>query len=297
MQSQYAGISTNSPLLSSVAGKTLTESSSWQDTPTLTNKASAGALLSHQPGTQVSHPQAAQNAASPSFPVPIYWQGYNGPSNNISPTPFQSSSTVSLPLMGPNRVWTSETDSSPGLSVTASESAAHWSPSIAPSHLNPNFSSSPIPVQCSPAPLVPFPTSFKGPLSSTAAYMTDNNPNTSSVPSSFPDKKSTEAQNSGKAVPGLAHSAQTMNYPASSFLGSASGPLLSPSPSLLTPGQLVTSRPPVLSSTQAMYPDKKDMAAMLPSSFNSPSAVSPPVTQPPLLPLPTPNLQVGILFS
>ncbi|KAL9410010.1 hypothetical protein AB3S75_048267 [Citrus x aurantiifolia] len=295
IQSQYAGISTNSPLLSSVAGKTLTESSSWQDTPTLTSKASAGSLLSHQPGTQVSqfnHPQAAQNAASPSFPLPIYWQGYNGPSNNISPTPFQSSSTVSSPLTGPNRIWTSETDCSPALgSVTASESAAHQSPSIAPSHLNPNFSSCPIPVQCSPAPLTPFPASFKGPLSSTAAYMTDNNPNTSSVPSSCPDTKATEAQISGRVVPGPAHSAQTMNYPASSFLGSASGPLLSPPPSLLTPGQLVTSRPPVLSSTQAMYPDKKDMAAMLPSSFNSPAAISPPVTQLPLLPLPTPNLQ------
>lgn len=301
IQSQYAGISTNSPLLSSVAGKTLTESSSWQDTPTLTSKASAGSLLSHQPGTQVSqfsHPQAAQNAASPSFPLPIYWQGYNGPSNNISPTPFQSSSTVSSPLTGPNRIWTSETNCSPALgSVTASESAAHRSPSIAPSHLNPNFSSSPIPVQCSPAPLTPFPASFKGPLSSTAAYMTDNNPNTSSVPSSCPDTKATEAQISGRAVPGPAHSAQTMNYPASSFLGSASGPLLSPSPSLLTPGQLVTSRPPVLSSTQAMYPDKKDMAAMLPSSFNSPAAISPPVTQLPLLPLPTPNLQSQSQYS
>lgn len=296
IQSQYAGISTSSPLLSSVAGKTLTESSSWQDTPALTSKASAGALPSHQPGIQVgqfSHPRAAQNAASPSFPMPMYWQGYNGPSNNISsPTPFQSSSTVSSPLTGPNRIWTSETDSSPVLGlITASGSAAHGSPSIAPSHLNPNFSSSPIPVQCSPTPLIPFPAFFKGPLPSTAAYMTDNNPNMPLVPSSCQDTKTTEAQISGKAVPGPAHSAQTTNYPASSFLGSASGPLLSPPPSLLTPGQLVTSRPPVLSSPQAMYPDKKDTAAMLPTSFNSPSAVSPRVIQPPLLPLPTPDLQ------
>lgn len=301
MQSQYAGISTSSPLLSSVAGKTLTESSSWQDTPALTSKASADALPSHQPGIQVgqfSHPQAAQNAASPSFPMPMYGQGYNGPSNNISPIPFQSSSTVSSPLTGPNRIWTSETDSSPALGlITASGSTAHGSPSIAPGHLNPNFSSSPIPVQCSPTPLMPFPAFFKGPLPSTAACMADNNPNTSLVPSSSQDTKTTESQISGKAVPGPAYSAQTTNYPASSFLGSASGPLLSRLSSLLTPGQLVTSRPPVLSSPQAMYPDKKDAAAMLPTSFNSPSVVSPRVTQPPLLPLPTPDLQVGILFS
>ncbi|KAJ0098318.1 hypothetical protein Patl1_22013 [Pistacia atlantica] len=69
------------------------------------------------------------------------------------------------------------------------------------------------------------------------------------------------------------------------------GPLLTPPPSLLTPDQLVPTRPPVLSSTQKMYADQKDMGAFPQTSYNPQFAVSTPVTQAPLLPLPTPTLQ------
>lgn len=281
-QSQYPGLRMNSlPSLAAV-GKTMTESSQWQDTPALTSRDSPGVLPSHQVASQVgqlNHPLATQSAASPSFSMPMYWQGYNGTPMNIShhplnSFPLQSSSTVSSPLTKQNGIQTSELHAPQvaGL-VTPSGCVAHVPSSISSNFIYPNFSS---------------------PLPFATAYVTNNNPTLSSVPPSCHDKNSIEAQVAGKVFsdPIIARPAQSMHYPASSFLGSASEPLPTPQSSLLTPDQLVPSRAPVLSSTQAMYPDHNDMGAVLPTSSYSPSAA-----QPPLLPLPTSILQVGILSS
>ncbi|XP_022716600.1 protein decapping 5-like isoform X2 [Durio zibethinus] len=69
------------------------------------------------------------------------------------------------------------------------------------------------------------------------------------------------------------------------------GSLLTSSPSLLTPGHLAQTRPHALSSTQNTYPDRKDTTAFTSLSSYTPSVNSTPVTQPPLLPLPTPAQQ------
>jgi len=70
-------------------------------------------------------------------------------------------------------------------------------------------------------------------------------------------------------------------------LGSASGPTTTVPP-LLTPDQLTMSIPPVTSSLQKLYPESKDMGALLP--MNSSSTVSG-MPQEPILPLPVPSQQ------
>ncbi|ONI05578.1 hypothetical protein PRUPE_5G013500 [Prunus persica] len=80
--------------------------------------------------------------------------------------------------------------------------------------------------------------------------------------------------------------AQSMPYPGSFSVGSDRGPLLTPPPSLLTPDQLAPSRSHILSSSQKLYLDGKDMGILMPTSSGS-SSLIPPVTRAPLLPLPT----------
>ncbi|KAL5743200.1 hypothetical protein ACOSP7_029932 [Xanthoceras sorbifolium] len=300
IQSHYAGVSTNSPPLTSVGGKTPTETSTWQDTPALTSRTNPGALPSYQPVTlgPLNYTQATPSAGSPAFSTPIYPQGYTGTSINVSqspqlPIPFQFPSMVSPQLTSQNGVQTYNLHASPISGLTnASGSATNVPSSIGSNSVLPNIPSSLTPVQ-SLTPDMLFSVPFKYIPPSAPAYMTDNNLNMSSIPSICQDTRTTEAQISGKAVsdPVPVHPAQTMPFTVSPLMGSASGPLLTPHLSLLTPNQLAPAIPPVLPSMQKMYPDKKDMGVVPPTSYNSPSAVSTQATQAPLLPLPIPALQ------
>ncbi|XP_044504277.1 decapping 5-like protein isoform X3 [Mangifera indica] len=287
---QYAGVPMNSPPSASFSGKTLMESIPWQDTSALTTRDNPGEMLTYQPVTQVgslNQSEASKNSGAQSFSTPMYWQGYNGRSSNSSHSPlhpisFYSPSTVSSPLTMQNDAENSEPEASLvfGL-ITALEPAS--------TSLNPSFLSPLTPTQCSMSPVMPFSSSSKASPSSTAPYMTDNDLNMSLVPSSSHCTKTVEAQNACKPNTEILvdHPAQSMSYPASSFPGYASGTLLTPPPSLLTSVQLVSPRPPVLSTTQKTYADQKDMGAFQSTSYNPPFA-SAEVTQAPLLPLPTP---------
>ncbi|KAK2647779.1 hypothetical protein Ddye_015268 [Dipteronia dyeriana] len=298
IQSQYAGIPTNSPPSTSVAGKTSTETSLWQDTPALTSRTNPGALPSYQPVTQVgplNFTQATPSSGSPAFSTPIYQQGYNGTSLNIShspqlPIPFQSPSMVSPPLTAQNGVQTYNFHASPISGLTnVSRSATNLPSSIVSNSLLPNILPSLTPVQCSSTPDVSFSSPFKPIPPPTAAYMIDNNLAMSTFPSTCQDTRTVEAQISGKAVsdPVPVHPAQSMPFTASPLMGSASSPLLTLPPlPLLTPNQLAPAMPPVLPSMQKMYPDK--VGVIPPTSYNPSPAVS---TQAPLLPLPIPAPQ------
>ncbi|GAV74179.1 LOW QUALITY PROTEIN: FDF domain-containing protein, partial [Cephalotus follicularis] len=130
--------------------------------------------------------------------------------------------------------------------------------------------------------------SIEASLPTHAVYMADNRLTVFPFPSTCQDTNNTEAQIVGKAVidPILVHSAHSMPNSVPAFADSTSGPMLTPLPSLLTPDQLPQSRSPVLSSSQKMYPDQKDMGTMIAISCR----ISTPVIQwrdiqPPLLPL------------
>ncbi|XWS62284.1 hypothetical protein CRYUN_Cryun07bG0197000 [Craigia yunnanensis] len=274
IQSQFAGPTLNPSPSAPIGIRTLKESTQWQDTPALASRVYPSALPTHQfapqvnPSNSSNHSQAAQNAGTPLFSIPLYWHGYNGTPINVyqaqqNPIPFQSSSMFSSLISVQSHVNSPDPHSSPIMG---------------------SFT----PVQCSMSPDLPSGSSLEAPLSQ-AAY-TSNRLSVPSFPSSFEDTNITQSQPVGKAVSSPAAAAGPLSVLPTPmpYLAYSSGSLLTSSPSLLTPGQLAQARPHVLSLTQNTYPVHKDTTAFASLSSYTPSVNSTPVTQPPLLPLPTP---------
>ncbi|XVE99984.1 hypothetical protein REPUB_Repub03eG0247100 [Reevesia pubescens] len=298
IQSQFAGVPLSPSLSPSIGGRTSSESTQWQDTPALVSRLYPTALPTHQFASQAdpsNHSQAAQNSGTPLFSTPLYGHRYSGTPINVSqvqqnPIPLQSPSMLSSPMTVQSHVNSPHLQSSPFMGlINAPEPVNPVLSSTTSSSLHSTVTGSFNLVQCSMSPDIPSCSSIKAPASQ-AAYASLT---ISSFPSSFEDINITESQSVGKAVSSLAASADpssvlptSMPYPACS-----SGSLQTSSPCLLTPCQLAQARPNVLYSTQNMYPVHKDTTAFAPLSFYSSSVNSTPVTQPPLLPLPTPAQQ------
>lgn len=120
-----------------------------------------------------------------------------------------------------------------------------------------------------------------------------------SVPSSH-QELTTMSLMSNKAGPSQSSLLPASCVPSSSssIRGSPSDPITT-LPSLLTPDQLTNSLPGITSSHDKLYPERKDMGSLLPSSVNPSSAISG-MPQEPLLPLPTSSQQAehgGTQFS
>ncbi|XP_022716594.1 decapping 5-like protein isoform X1 [Durio zibethinus] len=304
IQSRFAGVSLCPSPSVSIGCRTLTESTQWQDTPALASRVYPSALPRHQfppqvdPSNSSNHSQAAQNAGTPLFSNLLYWHGYSGTPINVSqaqqnPIPFQSLSMLSSPMTVQSHVNDPDLRSSPimGL-INAPEPVNPLLSSTTSSSLHSTATGSFTPVQCSMSPDMPSCSSLKAPPSQ-AAY-TSNKLTVSSFPSSFEDTNISQSQPVGKAVSSPAAataSPLSILLTPMPYLAGSSGSLLTSSPSLLTPGHLAQTRPHALSSTQNTYPDRKDTTAFTSLSSYTPSVNSTPVTQPPLLPLPTPAQQ------
>ncbi|BFG30651.1 hypothetical protein CerSpe_169260 [Prunus speciosa] len=246
IQSHYAGVPVSSPPSALGGGKNLVETTHWQDTPALTSRGHIGVLPSYNSSIEVGtsgHSSFTHIASPPALSFPMYWQGYNGASLDMSDhphhrIPLQSPSAVSQPLTMQNKAPENHASIAVGLATT-SESLTPIISSSTPTFVHPNFSTSVPPVHFSSG--LDMPTSL---------------------------------------------AAQSMPYPGSFSVGSDRGPLLTPPPSLLTPDQLAPSRSHILSSSQKLYLDGRDMGILMPTSSGS-SSLIPPVTRAPLLPLPT----------
>lgn len=302
MQSQYAGVPLTSSPSASVGDKTLTESAQGQNTPALTSRTNSGAWPSYQSVNHVGPTnlsQATQNAGPP-FSTPMYWQGYNGtpvsifyaPQHSI---PFQPPSMVSSALPVQNQMQSTGFEDSPIMGLTNVSQCITSTLSVTSNPSHPNFSCSPTPVQYSTSPGMLSPSSEMMSQPSHATHITANRLTVSSIPLSSQDTSTTEAQSIAKAVsnPIAMHSTQSITYPASSNVGSISSPLLTQLPSLLSPDQSAQSRPHLHSSMDKVHPDQKDMTVVAPLSSTSPPLVSTPLSQAPLLPLPSSVRQVG----
>ena len=288
----------NSPPLASVGGKTLTESTRRQDTPALTSRTYTGVLPSYQ---SVSQP-ATQLVGSPSSSMPIYWQGYNGTSGGIShasqqPIPFQPPSTGSFPLTMQGQWQAPEIQTPTTLSLpNTSEFGTPVSSYIASASVHPKYLPSTSPVQSSTSLDIPSFLSTKSSLPHSES-LTANRSTVSSFPLSREDLNTSENQIVGKAVSDSQSILPVQSTSYTSSFADSSGPLLTPPPSLLTPDQLAQSRPHALSSRQKLYPVQTDMSAPIPTSSYSSSSFSIPVSQAPLLPLPTSARQVKFSLS
>lgn len=301
IQSQHAGLPGDFSPIPTVGGRTSTESTKWQDTPALSNRAYPSALSGSQSASHLGSPnhfQGALNAGGPSVSVPQYWQGYNGSPTSVpgaaqNPISVQSPSSLSSSLPIPNHLPAHgvQIQATPTTLTNTPEPVAPATSHVAATSLYSHFTPPLAPLQSSSFPDIPSPSSIKLSPPSQAAYNTASILPMSSFPSPLQEINPSEAEFVSKAgihhVADQAHPAQSMpHHPGSPFVSSASGILLTPPPSLVTPDQFAQSRHHVLSSTQINYPGHKDLGpGSLMPSYN-PSINSTPTIQPPLLPLP-----------
>ncbi|GFZ08608.1 decapping 5-like protein [Actinidia rufa] len=254
----------------SIGGRSLTEFSSYQESPALANIAYPGTSPSNQSGTPMGPGgplQATQNANVASLAVPMYWPEYNGSPSNIpyapqhlNPLVPMSTTITSLPVTVQNHLQPSATLASITSGLTYSSDVAPV-PSLNTSnsvHLN----------------IMPAPTPEQ--------HSTTSNKNAIEAP--FVVKADSD---SVKAL-----SVEYLPCFASSVLDSTLSPLLKVPPTLLTPSQLAQPGPPMLTSIQYPYPNQEDMRSL--NSPNLSSSITTPAVQAPLLPLPHSSQQVGV---
>uniref|UniRef100_A0A5B7CA52 Decapping 5-like protein n=1 Tax=Davidia involucrata TaxID=16924 RepID=A0A5B7CA52_DAVIN len=300
IQSHCAVGSSSSSKSAAVGVGSLTDFSSYQESPALTNRAYPGTLPSHQSGSQVGSwgpLQTDQNVNVASFSMPMYWLGYNGTSSSIPSAPQHSipfvptsAATTSLPPTVQNLLHAPANQAFTTMALTNSPDCVAPVPSLFTSNsVHSNITPTLTPVQHYNSPTeMPSSLSVKESLQSHPTLLTANTLTMSSFPSSSQDMNTIEAPIVGKAGsdPVAVLPVQSLRSSASSIADSTSNLLLKLPPTLLTPDQLAQSRPSLLSPTQKPYPDQKDMVALNSASPNSSSSMTTPAVQAPLLPLP-----------
>ncbi|KAL2559354.1 Protein decapping 5 [Forsythia ovata] len=262
----------------------------------------------YQPGGNLNSwgPSPPPNANGSGLAMPMYWQGFYGTPNGLPQLPQQSllrpppglsmpPSMQQMPYSGFNTSLPTGASSFPGSNLTE-----YPSPLVLNSTASASLSSTSLPSSTlslsvpqlqavSPAsetmqnkaPISAIPASTQSSSLPTLATLSTSNPDnagTHSVASKLSAISSPAA---------LWH--QTMSQPLTSVSGT-SRPVLAetPTPSLITPGQLLQSGPAMVPSTQHLQTAQKDVEVVQVSPKPSPErpVLAAIETQPPILPLP-----------
>ncbi|XP_060967242.1 protein decapping 5-like isoform X1 [Cannabis sativa] len=289
IQSHSAGMPVTSTPLASMRKNTLKESTQWQDTPSLTRRY-PGALPPYQSAVQLGQPEL-----SPVTQTSMYPQGYNATSISSLSNPHHQV-TNQLPPVMLDPFTMQQLIQSPEIQASATLRPANISEFRTP--VSSSSLSTSVNTKFFPSPQVPLPSSLPTlpSLSSDSTFVTTNALTMPSFTSSGQDLNvhGTQIVNNSVSESEPVHPLPSVTYSASSLLGSNLGPLLTQSPILPTPNQSALHGPQVLSSAQKAYSNQNEMAAGVPMPTSS---IKPPVTQTPLLPLPTAPQQVFFFFS
>ncbi|KAH7839415.1 hypothetical protein Vadar_003890 [Vaccinium darrowii] len=315
IQSHYSRPASTSTSLPPAVTGSLTDLSS--HTPLLAHPGSSfqGSLPLYQPGGNLGSwgPSPTPPGANGSgLAMPMYWQGFYGPPNGLPQLHQQSllrpPPGLSMPpSMQPPMQYSGFTSSlPPGASnLPGSNLPEYPSPLFTAANTNSlNLASTSLPPSTLSSPLPPAPSSSSTLSLETLPISTQNKvpnvaPPTTTLSANLPALSTLIAStpetsavllpisNKPNAASGPTLSYQALSQPMSSILGSSSSSQTgTPTPSLVTPGQLLQSGLTAVSSSQSSPTTQKDVEVV---QVSSSSEVSAPVTteaQPPLLPLP-----------
>ncbi|PIN01016.1 putative mRNA-associated protein RAP55 [Handroanthus impetiginosus] len=265
----------------------------------------------YQPGGNLnSWGPSPPNANGSGLAMPMYWQGFYGTPNGLPQLPQQSllrpPPGLSLPpsiqqmqFSGYNSSLPTAASSLPTSTLPDNNSSLVPNSSSSSSLTSTSLTASTLPLNVPPMQPVSLvsetminPLPNKAPISAIlSSTPTSSLTSTAHLPSSVPDNAGVPSVASKhSAIPGpAALPQQTISQPGTSVPG-ASGSLLTetPTPSLITPGQLLQSGPAAISAPQPLQTTQKDVEVVQVSSKLSSEPSAPVVTeaQPPLLPLP-----------
>ncbi|XP_058091736.1 protein decapping 5-like isoform X3 [Magnolia sinica] len=302
IQSHYPQPTTVSTSLPSAGSGTLADPSSHTSQIGMPRPAFQGGLPLYQPGGSLGSWGSSPNpnANGPGLPMPMYWQGFYGPSSGLPqfqqqpllrPPPGLSipqsmqqpmqypGMNAPLPPGAPNMTEFHSSLLPPvssNLSLTSSalpSSLTPTQPAALASEASPSLISNTVPITSLPTTTPTANLPLLSPLTSSSFDINASVPPMSSKP---------------QTVRGPARTYQTVAQSMSSVVGPSTTSHSETSvPSLVTPGQLLQPGPTVLPSSQPLHKGK-DVEVVQPISYE-PSASAPTESQAPILPLPTPS--------
>ncbi|CDP00559.1 unnamed protein product [Coffea canephora] len=268
-----------------------------------------GGLPLYQPGGNLSSwGPSPPNANGSGLAMPMYWQGYYGAPNGLPQMHQQSllrpPPGLSMPPSMQQMQYSGFNTSLPTAAPSLPGSNLPEYPSVAPTSSSSLSSSSSLPASTLPLSVPPMqpptlgseqsslvlnkasvsriPTTAGASLPS-LSHLTTSSPDLSSVVPSGPSKSS--------AVSGTVLQHQSISQPVTTVAGTSTSILVeTPTPSLITPGQLLLTGPASVSLNQSSQTMQKDVEVVQVST-TTPSEPPAPVSteaQPPILPLPPP---------
>ncbi|KAL6969794.1 hypothetical protein U1Q18_029507 [Sarracenia purpurea var. burkii] len=314
IQSHYPRPTTSSTLPSAVSGS-LTDLNS--HTAQLGHPGSSfqGGLPLYQPAGNLgswgpSPPPPSANGSG--LAMPMYWQGFYGPPNGLPQLHQQSllrpPPGISMPPSMQQPMQFSGFNSSlpTGASNLQGSNLPEYRPPLVPATTTPlNLASMPLPASALPSTLPPVPSIALA--SETVPSLIPNKASNPTLPMatlsanfSALSPLTTLSSDTNAVVPSISTKItavsgpnlpyRTMSQSVSSLVGtSGSSQTETPTPSLVTPGQLLQSGPSAVSSSQSSQTAQKDVEVVQmppPSSSSGPSAPVAAEGQPPILPLP-----------
>ncbi|KAF7133517.1 hypothetical protein RHSIM_Rhsim09G0113800 [Rhododendron simsii] len=314
IQSHYSRPASTPTSYPSAVNGSLTDVSSHTSQLAHPGSSFQGGLPLYQPGGNLGSwgPSPTPPGANGSgLPMPMYWQGFYGPPNGLPQLHQQSllrpSSGLSMPpsMQPPLQYSGFNSSLQPGTSnLPGSNLPEYPSPlfTVNPSTNLLNLASTSLPPSTLSSALPPAPSSTLAPETlpiSTQSKVPNVAPPTTTLSTNFPAPSTLIASapeanavllpisNKPNATSGPTFPYQALSQPMSSILGSSSSSQTgTPTPSLVTPGQLLQSGLTAVSSSQSSPTTQKDVVVVQVSSSSEVTAPVPTEAQPPLLPLP-----------
>ncbi|XP_049403081.1 protein decapping 5 [Solanum stenotomum] len=295
IQSHYPRPPTTSASLPAAVGGSLTDLSSHSAQPGHPGSTFQSGLPLYQPGGNMGSwgpSPPPPNAGAGGLAMPMYWQGFYGAPNGLPQMQQQSllrpPPGLAMPPSMPQMQFSGFNSSLPtGGSSLQAPNFPEYPSSLMPTTTS--LTSSSLPAATLPStvpslqPVVPVTETISSAISKKASVSAIP---TSTLSASLPSLPPLSTSPDVNPVV-LPVSNKPNPVPSPALSQSVSTIVETPTPSLITPGQLLQSGPIDVPSTQSMQTSQRDVEVVLPTSSSEPPAPAKTEAQPPILPLPS----------